>query len=270
MAPHACREPRSHPTLFFPSSDLVHHCNGVGNCLSTYSLVHLALNNFFLSSHASVGQRRFSVQRVALLRRATFSSFRITKLFTMLLFAGVWGVCQKNLFCGKRICVLIINGPNRWDFMYKKDTCAFTHEHPRTRRCTIHPRTLTTSLTKNTTNHCTPVHTWISFASVCIFFSRIRGCASLNLCWSTKEWVVAALGRRWTWRLWRATCRRASRRVPSPKTVGGQAAVFLCKTRSRMLVRTQTPITSAAIVVPISKGTAISLIVSHLSYQRLC
>ena len=37
---------------------------------------------------------------------------------------------------------------------------------------------------------------------------------------------MAARGRRWTWRLWRATCRQASRRVPSPKTVGGQAAVF--------------------------------------------
>ena len=58
------------------------------------------------------------------------------------------------------------------------------------------------------------------------FFRLVRGCPQLNLCWSTREWVVAALGRRWTWRLWRATCRRASRRVSSPWTVGGQAAVF--------------------------------------------
>ena len=40
---------------------------------------------------------------------------------------------------------------------------------------------------------------------------------------------MAARGRRWTWRLWRATCPRASRRVPSPKTVGGQAAVAAIK-----------------------------------------
>ena len=45
--------------------------------------------------------------------------------------------------------------------------------------------------------------------------SRISGCAPLIPCWSTREWVVAALGRRWTWRLWRATCRRASRLVQS-------------------------------------------------------
>ena len=38
---------------------------------------------------------------------------------------------------------------------------------------------------------------------------------------------MAALGRRWTWKLWRAMCRRASRRVPSPRTLGGQPAVFL-------------------------------------------
>ena len=35
----------------------------------------------------------------------------------------------------------------------------------------------------------------------------------MNLCWSTREWVVADLGRRWTWRLWRATC-------PSGKSAG--------------------------------------------------
>ena len=40
--------------------------------------------------------------------------------------------------------------------------------------------------------------------------------------------VNKGMGRgRWTWRHWRATCRRASRRVPSPRTVGGQAAVFV-------------------------------------------
>ena len=62
------------------------------------------------------------LRRVALIRRATFSSFRTTKFFTMLLFARVWDVfcaCQKSLCCGKRICVFIINGPNRWDSMCK-------------------------------------------------------------------------------------------------------------------------------------------------------
>ena len=62
----------------------------------------------------------------------------------------------------------------------------------------------------------------------CLYLlSRITGCALLILCWSTRDWVVAALFRRWTWKLWRATCRRAGRRVPSPRTVGGQAAVFV-------------------------------------------
>ena len=62
----------------------------------------------------------------------------------------------------------------------------------------------------------------------CLYLlSRISRCAQSNLCWSIREWVVAGRGRRWTWRLQRATCRRASRRVPSPKTVGGQAAVFV-------------------------------------------
>ena len=71
---------------------------------------------------------------------------------------------------------------------------AFTQEHPRTRRCTIHPRTQTTTLTHNTTNHVNSVHIWISLATVYLF-SRVSGCALLIPCWSTREWVVAALGR---------------------------------------------------------------------------
>ena len=62
----------------------------------------------------------------------------------------------------------------------------------------------------------------------CLFrLLRVCGCALLIPCWSPRGWVVAKLGRRWTWKLWRATCRRASRPVPSPRTVGGQAAVFV-------------------------------------------
>ena len=37
---------------------------------------------------------------------------------------------------------------------------------------------------------------------------------------------MAALGHRWTWRLWTATCRRASRRVPSPRTVWPSSSVL--------------------------------------------
>ena len=48
------------------------------------------------------------------------------------------------------------------------DICAFTHEHPGTRRCTIHPRTLTTTLIRNKTNHCISAHIWISLATVCL------------------------------------------------------------------------------------------------------
>ena len=34
----------------------------------------------------------------------------------------------------------------------------------------------------------------------CLYLlARVRGCGLLILCWSTKEWVVAARGRRWTW-----------------------------------------------------------------------
>ena len=76
--------------------------------------------------------------------------------------------------------------------------CAFTHEHPGTRRCTIHPRTLTTTPSKNTKKHRISVH--IDQSRNCLYLlSRVSGCALLNLCWSTREWVVAAR-RRWTWR----------------------------------------------------------------------
>ena len=40
-------------------------------------------------------------------------------------------------------------------------TCAFAREQPRTRRCTIHP-CLTTTLTRNTTEHVNSVHIWVS------------------------------------------------------------------------------------------------------------
>ena len=91
------------------------------------------------------------------------------------------------------------------------------------RRCTIHRRTLTKTLTQ-THNESLQFRTHLDQSRNCVYpLSRNSGCDLLILCWSTRERVVAALGRRWNWRLWRATCRRASRRVPSPGTVGGQA-----------------------------------------------
>ena len=47
-------------------------------------------------------------------------------------------------------------------FCVKMDMCTFTREHLGTRRCAITPRTLTTTLTPNTTDHCISVHIWIS------------------------------------------------------------------------------------------------------------
>ena len=57
----------------------------------------------------------------------------------MLLFARVWDVfltCQKSLFCEKRICVFIINGPNRWDFKYK---WTYAHSHTNTQEHDVAP-----------------------------------------------------------------------------------------------------------------------------------
>ena len=90
------------------------------------------------------------------------------------------------------------------------DMCAFTHEQSRTRRYTIHPCTLTTTLTKK---HHKSLH-FRTHLDQSHLLSRISGCALLNHCWSTKEWVVAALGRRWTWRLWRATVGGCHRQRP--------------------------------------------------------
>ena len=61
------------------------------------------------------------------------------------------------------------------------DICAFTHEHPGTRRCTIHPCTLAPTLTNNTTNHCISVHIWDQSRKCLYPLSRVCGCALLNI-----------------------------------------------------------------------------------------
>ena len=61
------------------------------------------------------------------------------------------------------------------------DMCAFTHEHPGTRRCTIHPCTLTTTLTNNTTKSL-HFRTHLDQSRNCLYLlSRISGCPLLNL-----------------------------------------------------------------------------------------
>ena len=56
--------------------------------------------------------------------------------------------------------------------------CVFTHEHSRTRRCTIHPRTLTATLTPNITNHCHSVHIW-TVSQMSVSFKWMRSVDSL-------------------------------------------------------------------------------------------
>ena len=98
--------------------------------------------------------------------------------FTMSFFARVWGDfwhVKKSLFCEKCIFVFFnINGPNLRDFYVSMDICAVTHEHPGTRRCIIHQRTLTTTLIPNTTKHANSLHIWINIATVRFVFGHGR------------------------------------------------------------------------------------------------
>ena len=158
---------------------------------------------------------------VALIRRATFASFRTTKFFTMLLFAVKKVSFVKNAFVYLSEVVQIVG-----------IVCKNEHVriHTRTPKNTTlhHPSTHSDNDTDQKHNKSLRFRTHLDQFLNCLYhLSRVCGCALLNLCWSTGEWVVAVLGRRWTWRLWRATCRQATRRVPSPRTVGGQAAVFV-------------------------------------------
>ena len=125
------------------------------------------------------------------------------------------------------------------------DTCAFTHDHPRTRRCTMHPRTLTTTLTKNKTNHCISVHIWISLASFAHQWMRPfesllvnkgmgRGSSWSSLDLETLESDVSsgrsagaiAKDRGWSCSSVRQRVAAIKRGDPSPRHVGGSPKRF--------------------------------------------
>ena len=193
-------------------------------------LVWLLLVRYLLVFRSSWGWFEVSFQGGRVDTLGHFFIVSNHKVFTMLRFARVWGVfwhVKKVSFVEKRICVFIIHGPNRWDFA-QTSTCA--HSHTRTPRNTTlhHPSMHSDNDTDQKHYKLLHFRTHLDQPRNCLYLlSRISGCSLLNLCWSTRDCVVAACGRRATQRLWRATCRPASRRVPSPKTVGGRAAVFV-------------------------------------------
>ena len=165
---------------------------------------------FYLNIQTSIQGVRFDTSSVEWVRRLTLSSFRTMKCIRCC-FSVQFGL-SKNIYCGKHLRV-----HEKWPKLFgtcvTKDICAFTHEHPGTRRCTIHPCTLTTTLAQKH-NKSLQFRNFLDQSRNCsCLLSRVSGCALLN------KGMMAALGRRWTWRLWRALCRRASRRVPSPRTV---------------------------------------------------
>ena len=127
-------------------------------------------HQFAGDSRGSIEDGRFGTSGVELIRRAIFSSFRTTQFFYVVAFRSILGrflACQQSVFFEK--CVHL-----KWskslELYVLMDICAFTHEHPRTRRCTIHPCTLTPTLTTTQQNHVNSVHIWISLETVCIFF----------------------------------------------------------------------------------------------------
>ena len=143
---------------------------------------------------------------VALIRRATFFIVSNLQSFFDVAFRSSLGrflVCQKSVCCEKshlwfyhkwsKLEFLCINGRMRI--------------HTRTPRNTTLHHPSTHSDTNTDQKHHKPLHfrTHLDQSRKCLYLlSRISGCAMLNLCWSTKGRVVAALGCRWTWRLWRA------------------------------------------------------------------
>ena len=76
--------------------------------------------------------------------------------------------------------------------------------HTRTLRNTTldHPSTHSDNDTDPKHNTCCQFRKHLDQSHNCLYLLlRVSGCALLILRWSTKEWLVAALGRRWTWRL---------------------------------------------------------------------
>ena len=100
---------------------------------------------------------------------------------------------MRSLTCSseENICVFLKTWPRLFDILSQVQICVSTHEHSRTRFCTIHQRTLTTSLILNTTSRCNSVHIWISFASL----ARVSGCALLIPCWERNGlWQLSVVG----------------------------------------------------------------------------
>ena len=115
--------------------------------------------------------------------------------------------------------------------------------HTRTPKNTTlhHPSTHSDNDTDQKHHKSLHFRTHLDQSRKCLYLlSRISGCALLNLCRSTKEWVVAALGRRWTWRFWRATCRRASRGFhrQGPWVAKQQCSSTCCGNQARRPVAT--------------------------------
>ena len=126
-----------------------------------------------------------AVHGVAPLRRGRFDTsphlFVVSnhQVCTMLLLARIWGdVWHVKKQCVRMHLCVYQKWPKSLGFYVTVDRCAFTHEHSGagTRRASIHPSTHSDSDTDTRHNK-----------------SR-RGCARLNLFWSTKDWHVGQVG----------------------------------------------------------------------------
>ena len=131
--------------------------------------------------HQHTHRKSFCYVGVQLVRRLTFFIVSNHAVFTMLFLARVWGVfwhvkkevdIVKNAFACLSDMVQIVG------ILCNMYMCAFTHEQPRTKLCTIHPRTLATTLTqKKTTNHANSEHIRISLTTIGVVFCVPVGCA---------------------------------------------------------------------------------------------
>ena len=155
------------------------------------------------------------------------------KVFTMFLLASGLG---RFLACQK---VFIRNGQHL--FVLHVTMGDISHDHPRTRRCTIHPCTLTTTLTKNTTHHISSVHIWTSLA--CQWMRSVGSCHLIGRrgLGSGKSARAIAKDRRWPSKaavfvnLLRQSSEETRRRVMSVvlKGVKRQSSWTRCPSSSR-------------------------------------